>query len=186
LPYDVLFLAHNNPWDDQTRVIIANHLKKSYSKANYLYGGFEPYPGLRGAAFTNALRSAAIGLNISRPVADGRAATPEELYLYSSERIAQLLGNGLLTFSYNKGGFCMEDLFAKDEIVLFESAEELVDKVQFFHKNNAERQRIAKKGWQRAHRDFSALLVADFILDKTLNRSPSHEYNWPVQGHAQP
>lgn len=181
--YDMVFLAHNNPWDNEMRINLARQLQKSYPDIAYLFAGFHPYQGLRGYDFCEALRNASMGLNISRPDTGGRTATDEELYLYSSYRIAQLMGNGLLTFNYNKGGFRLQDLYEENELIHFESQEELTDKVRFYHQNPKERKEIARNGWTRAHHDFSVEKIADFILDKTLGRNSQHDYNWPTQGY---
>src|SRR3546814_9120292 len=53
------------------------------------------FPGIRGSspvsglAYEKAVKSAAMALNISRR---------NDVYLYSSDRIAQMVGSGLLTF----------------------------------------------------------------------------------------
>lgn len=182
--HDMIFFAHNNPWDEQLRVELALHIREAVPEVNCFFRGFDGQPSIRGFDFCEAMRNAYMSLNISRSYVDGSQGTPEQLYLYSSERIAQLMGNGILTFCYTNDGFRLNDLYSEDEVVFFESSDELVEKVRYYNEHREEGKTIAYNGWKRAHQSFSSDKVADFVLDVALNRPFSHDYDWPTEGYV--
>ena len=62
----------------------------------------------------------------------------------SSNRIASLMGNGLLTFMDNKKQF--DHFFSKDEIVFFSNEIDLINKLNYYKINAKKRIEISKKG----------------------------------------
>ncbi len=74
-----------------------------------------------------------MGLNLSR----GRPAK-----YYSSNRIASLVGNGLLTFVDKKTQ--LDDFFNKKEIIFYNNVEDLADKIKFYKDNEKDRINIAR------------------------------------------
>jgi len=126
-------------------------------------------PALRGAAFLEAMADCRMGLSISRP---------DDVYLYASDRMSQLLGNGLLTFQARSSGF--QDLFGEDEIAFYDGLDELVDKLQFFATNDAARRRTAEAGWRAAHSMFASHRVAKYILERSFDQPLSESYPWPT------
>ena len=104
-----------------------------------------------------------MGAGHSRKAESGREALPEDLYLYSSDRIAQYVGNGLLTFTDKD--FSLNKLFTEDEMVFYSGYEDLREKLKYYLDNPKERQRIAKNGWKKAHRAYNERQCAKFILE---------------------
>ena len=76
-----------------------------------------------------------MGLNLSR-------GKPTKYY--SSNRIASIMGNGLLTFVDKK--VQMDDFFNKNEIIFYQNINDLADKIKFYSKNDKLRKKIAKNG----------------------------------------
>ncbi len=136
--------------------------------------------GLWGADYMNAMGRSKCGLNLSReregPI---NLAKPEDLYIYSSDRVAQLTGNGVLAFTLEK--YHMDELFTEDEMVFFSSNDDLIDKIDHYLENEDGRRRIAKNGWEKAHRDLNESLAADFIIDVLFREELSHPYIWPTE-----
>ena len=136
--------------------------------------------GLWGANYMRALGRSKCGLNLSReregPINIGK---PEDLYIYSSDRVSQLTGNGVLVFTHAK--YHLEQLFSEDEMVFFSSNEDLIEKIAHFLDNDDERRRIAKKGWDKAHRDLNERLAAQYIVDVLFHDALSHPYIWPTE-----
>lgn len=126
-------------------------------------------PAVRGAAFLEALADARMALSISRP---------DTVYLYASDRMSQLLGNGLLTFVARSTGF--PDLFGEDEIAFYDGAEELVEKLTFFAQHDDARRRTAEAGWRAAHSMFASQRVAKYILERSFDEPLSETYPWPT------
>src|SRR3546814_17933519 len=94
---------------------------------------------LRGAGYLEDMGNARMALSISRP---------DNVYLYASDRMSQLLGNGLLTFVSRATGF--QDLFGDDAIAFYDGLDELVDRLDFFARHDAARRRTAEAGWRAA------------------------------------
>lgn len=99
-----------------------------------------------------------MGLSMSRP---------DNVYLYASDRMSQLLGNGLLTFVARSTGF--QDLFSDDQIAFFDGLDELVDKLRFFAANDQRRRKVAEAGWTAAHSMFASERIAKYILERSFD-----------------
>ena len=87
-----------------------------------------------GDDFLKRLSNSKMALNLSRG---------KPVKYYSSDRLAQLMGNGLLTF-INKNT-CYNDFFTNKEMVFYNSIDDLADKVKKFSKNDKEWREIAKR-----------------------------------------
>jgi hypothetical protein len=136
--------------------------------------------GLWGADYVKTLARSKCGLNLSRE-REGRSnlATPDDLYVYSSDRISHLTGNGVLTFSHRK--YNIDKLYGEDEMVYYDNDEDLVSKIAYFLENDNKRRKIAKKGWEKAHLHLNERLGAQFITDVLSNNKFSHPYIWPTE-----
>ena len=136
--------------------------------------------GLWGADYMRTLGRSKCGLNLSRqregPI---NLAKPEDLYIYSSDRVSQLTGNGVLTFTHEQNHF--DQLFTEDEMVFFKSNEDLVEKIAHYLKNDDGRRRIAKNGWKKTHRELNERLAAQYIVDVLFREELSHPYIWPTE-----
>ena len=108
--------------------------------------------------FINAISQSKIGLNLSQ----GNATK-----YYSSDRFAQLIGNGLLVLVDEKTQ--LGDFFNKDEIILYKNLDDLSYKIEKFSNDDKQRQKIAKKGRDKYFKYFNSTIVADYIIKKTLN-----------------
>ena len=64
---------------------------------------------------------------------------------YSSNRIASLMGNGLLVFIDKKTQLEWINFFSKNEIVFYKNVDDLASKINYFKKNDKLRKNIAKK-----------------------------------------
>ena len=108
--------------------------------------------------FIKALSQSKIALNLSQ----GSGSK-----YYTSDRFAQLIGNGLLVMIDKKTKF--SDFFNKDEIVLYKDINDLSKKITKYSNDDALRQKIAKKGRDKYFKFFNSTIVAEFIIDKTFN-----------------
>lgn len=133
----------------------------------FSWAGVRGQTYLGGAAYVQALENAAIGLNISR-----RA----DYYLYSSDRLAHMVGNGQLVFMERQTGY--DYFFSDDEMVFFESFEELIEKLAWFYRNPGIRQKTAEAGWRRYHALFNERSVADYLLRHSLGVLREEDYPW--------
>ena len=88
--------------------IFINKLLKKNKKINFDIYGMNNVQPVWGDNFINAISHSTMGINLSRG---------EPVKYYSSDRIAQLLGNGLLTFIDKKTSF--SDFLTDKEIVFY-------------------------------------------------------------------
>lgn len=147
---------------------------------NFPYHVANETDGLWGADYMDAMGRSKCGLNLSRErEGPHRIATPEDLYIYSSDRVSHLTGNGVLTFTHEK--YHLDQLFTEDEMVFFDSNDDLADKIAGFLDNEDGRRRIAKNGWEKAHRELNERLAAQFIVDVLFREELSHPYIWPTE-----
>ncbi len=79
-----------------------------------------------------------MGINLSRG---------NPIKYYSSDRLAQLLGTGLLTFIDKKTEF--NKIFSENEVILYNTVDDLSDKINFFKRNEKSRINIAKRGQKK-------------------------------------
>ena len=106
--------------------------------------------------FLNQLRSCKIGLNISQ-------GTPGKFY--SSDRFAQLIGNGVLVFIDKKTK--IGKFFLKDEIVEYSNYKDLKKKLIFYSNNLQLVKKIAKKGHDKYFKYFNSKIISEYIINKT-------------------
>ena len=86
---------------------------------------------------------------------------------YTSDRFAQLIGNGLLVLIDKKTRY--NDFFNKNEVVTYEDINDLSKKIEKYLNNDVLRQKIAKKGRDKYFKFFNSTIIAEFIINKTFN-----------------
>ena len=139
---------------DNREHFINKLLKKSPDVRFDLYGMKNKQP-IWADNFIKVISNSKIGLNLSQ----GKAAK-----YYSSDRFAQLIGNGLLVMIDEKTKF--SDFFNKDEIVLYKNVDDLAEKTSKFTNDDRLRKKIAKKGHDKYFKYFNSTIIADFIIKK--------------------
>ena len=125
----------------------------------YDFYGYKNKQPIWGDDFYVALTNSKMGLNLSR-------GAPTKLY--SSNRIASLMGNGLLTFIDKKTEF--DKIFNKNEVILYNTVDDLSDKINFFKRNEKSRISIAKNGQKKYFKLFNEKKISKYIIDKSLNK----------------
>jgi hypothetical protein len=181
-PYDLFFAARPiaSPIEDDPRADIPAFIAASQQIAIDYYG-VNGRPQLYGRAHFRHIENARMGLNISsvRESPHDPRGTAEELYLYSSDRIAHYLGSGLLVLTTHDNR--LEDLFMENtEMIFFKDKHDLLDKLVYFKSHDAQRQSIARAGWQKAHLHFNERLVAKYMVETTFRLPLSEPYLWPT------
>ena len=83
-----------------------------------------------------------------------------------SNRIASLMGNGLLTFMDDQKQF--DHFFTDKEIIFFENETDLIDKLNYYKVNVTERVKIAKNGQDKYFYLFNERNVAKYIIEKSM------------------
>ena len=147
---------------EDDRIIFLNKLVKNITNIKYDFYGFSNKEPIWGNDFNNALIDSKMGLNLSR-------GKPTKYY--SSNRIASIMGNGLLTFIDEK--VKMSDFFKNDEIIFYKDINDLSDKIKFYAKNDKLRKKIAKKGKKKYFSLFNEKKVTKYMIDTSLGKNIS-------------
>ena len=182
LPVDVVFAAHaggDRP-DDPRRA--TPRLFRQSAELACAFHGFEGTRGVYGAAYFAALGAARMGLNLNSDRAESASAPApaEELYLYNSDRVSQLVGCGLMTLSYETNSY--QELFEPGrEMVFAATPEAMLGAALRFKRDDAARRRIAEAGWRKAHEAYNERIVARFVEEVLFRRSFSQAYLWPTK-----
>lgn len=129
--------------------------------------GINGTPHLENAAYRAAVQSSSIGLNISRFSND---------FLYSSDRIAQLAGNGCVVAIERSVGY--DRFFGEDEMLFFSSIDELVEKIARLSRDPKERMKMGSAGRRRYCDIFNEKSVAAHILDVLMESSSPEDMPW--------
>jgi len=145
------------------RVKVINRLTK---RASYNIFGYKNNP-VWGQNFFDELNKCSMAINLSRG---------EPVKYYSSDRLASLLGNGLLTFVNEN--YKYQDFFTKDEIVTFKNINDLNKKILYYKNNKRLMKKIASNGHKKAHKIFNNKIISDFIVRKTLGLNIVNRYSW--------
>ena len=147
---------------EDNRVEFLDKLVKKISKIKYDFYGFSNKQPIWGNNFNNALINSKMGLNLSRG---------EPTKYYSSNRIASVIGNGLLTFIDKK--VQMSDFFNNNEIISYNNISDLADKIKFYSSNDRLRKKIAENGKKKYFKLFNETKVAKYIIDTSLGNKSS-------------
>ncbi|MAD05972.1 MAG: hypothetical protein CMP86_01020 [Gammaproteobacteria bacterium] len=166
--WDVLFCGIGKP--DDPRVAQVANLKTQLTDLRFGVFGMHGNPPLWGVAYDHALADSKMALNLNRYEGD---------YLYSSARISQLMGNGILTFLHTASGY--QRFFGNSEAVFFSDDAELQEHLRNFHHDDAARKTRASQGRQFYQTEFSGQRIAQFILETTFNLPYSADYCWQDQ-----
>ena len=118
-------------------------------------------------SFFNVISKSKMALNLSRGV-------PKKYY--SSNRIASLLGNGLLTFIDEKTKF--DHFFNANELVFYKNIDDLSEKMQKLSLDDSLRKKIAKRGWLKYHKFFNSQIVSDYMINKVFNLNRNNKTLW--------
>ena len=138
------------------REIFIDKLKKLTPNIKYDLYGMDNNQPVWADNFINKISKAKMGLNLSQG---------KPVKYYSSDRFAQLIGNGLLVFVDEKTKF--KNFLNSDEIVTYKNIKDLANKIIKFNKNNKLRKKIAKNGREKYHKYFNSRNIAEYIIAKT-------------------
>jgi len=151
---------------DQRSLIIDKLIDKNPNIKFNLHGLGDKQP-LWSDDFKLSLKKSKMALNLSQ-------GKPTKYY--SSDRIAQLVGNGILTFVDIKTK--LNKFFSNDEVIFYKSMDDLSKKINFYKLNHKIRNKIAKNGKNKYLKHFNSTKIAGFIIDKTMNFKTIKKYFW--------
>ena len=150
---------------DERETFIQELMKMTPNVKYDLYGMNDNQP-IWADNFINKISNSKMGLNLSQ----GKTAK-----YYSSDRFAQIIGNGLTVLVDEKTRF--NNFLNKNEIVTYKSLKDLAKKINKLSKNDKLRRKIAKRGRLKYHKYFNSKTIAEFIINRTY-KNYSKKYFW--------
>ena len=117
--------------------------------------------------YFKTISNSKMGLNLSR-------GSP--IKYYSSDRITQITGNGLVTLIDEKTGY--RDFFNDKEMVFYKNISDLSEKILKISKDDKLRRAIAKRGKDKYLKYFNSDIVAEFIINKTFDLNTNKKFFW--------
>ena len=147
---------------EDDRIEFLNKLLNKIPNIKYDFRGFKDIQPIWGNDFNNVLIKSKMGLNLSR-------GNPTKYY--SSNRIASILGNGLLTFIDKKTK--LNDFFSENEVIFYNNVDDLASKIKFYAKNDKLRKQIAKNGKKKYFKLFNGNKISKYIVDISLGNKSS-------------
>ena len=142
-----------------SRIHFLNDLIDEMKNINYDFYGFENKEPVWGNEFYKVLINSKMGLNLSRGL-------PTKLY--SSNRIASIAGNGLLTFIDKKTE--LDQFFSNKEMIFYDNISDLADKINFYKKNDKLRKKIAYNGKKKYFKLFNEKKITKYIIDRSIGK----------------
>lgn len=156
--YDIVFIGSDRK--DPARRAMLGELEEALGKRFQVgFFGCLDRPGVYGHEKERLLSRSKAGLNLSR--------IPEPMKWYSSDRIASLLGNGLLTCT--DAVTDLHELYGPDSMIYYRDTDDLIRQLDEALAGNAWRT-IAECGWLTSHgllnsRRITALMI-DFVFER--------------------
>jgi len=149
------------------REIFLNKLIKTNNQIKFNIFGMKNIQPIWAEEFKVQLNQSKMALNLSQG---------KPLKFYSSDRIAQLIGNGILTFIDKKTH--LNKLFNDDEVIFYKNIKDLANKINKFKDNDKLRSQIAKNGMIKYHKHMNNIQVASYMIDKTFKKNIKFRYFW--------
>ncbi|MFS1524630.1 glycosyltransferase [Microbulbifer sp. 2304DJ12-6] len=166
LPIDLLFCSNSNQFTQRLQLVKKLRDALGDSLNFKTYGSFGE-PPVWGRAYDRALSQTKMGLNLNRQ---------DTHYWYSSARMAQLAGNGILPFTSDKLHF--DELLPPESVVYFSAEQDLLEKIRRFHNDDARRRAWAARARAFFHSEMNSRLYAQYIVEATSLQPFSHNYVW--------
>jgi Glycosyl transferases group 1 len=165
---DLCYIGSNTP----ERTALLEGIARALPALRVAHRGHSAATRLVGQDYLDLIGHSAMGLNYSRP---------NDVSLYSSDRLIHLLANGTMVLTPAIPD--LEQLFADDELVRFGTEAELHEQLRHYLAHPDERRAIAAKGHARAHASYNATRCARFLLEVTLGLPLSEDYEWRAHVH---
>ena len=155
--HDLIFFGtdRKDPERRETLEKIARNLPSDFSFGVY---GSMGQPAVYGSKKDSLMSRSRAGLNLSR--------LPEPMPWYSSDRIASLMGNGLLCCTRAEAQ--LGSLYGPDCLFEYTNEAHLIEVLPELIASGEWRS-VAERGWETSHREFSAKRVASFLVEFSLD-----------------
>ncbi len=152
---------------DERSLFIDKLIKLSKERINYNFLGLFGEQPKWNYNYNKELMISKTALNLSRGGPNKYA---------SSNRVATLIGNGVLTFIDEKVRY--QDFFDNDEIITYKNHIDLTNKLLTIKDNNKLIVKKSKKAKKRYFEIFQNNIISEFIIYKIFQSSKKYTYVW--------
>ena len=149
------------------RILFLNSLKANTPNVKFDIYGVSKIQPIWADHYFKTIANAKMGLNLSRG---------EAIKYYSSDRITQIVGNGLVCLIDERTNY--NNFFSNNEMVFYKSINDLSEKITKISSDEKLRKKIAKNGKLKYMKYFNSDLVSEYIIDKTLGIKSNKIYLW--------
>ncbi|MEC7136594.1 MAG: glycosyltransferase [Pseudomonadota bacterium] len=149
------------------RVTFIRKLKEITPNVKFDLYGIDKIQPIWADHYFKTISNAKMGLNLSR----GQA-----IKYYSSDRITQIVGNGLVCLIDEKTQY--RNFFNDKEMVFYKNVSELSEKILKISNDDKIRKAIGKRGKEKYMKYFNSNLVAQFIINKSFDINKKNKYLW--------
>ena len=149
------------------RVVFLDKLQKITPDVKFDIYGINKVQPIWADHYFKTIYNCKMGLNLSRG---------EAIKYYSSDRITQIVGNGLVCLIDEKTQY--NHFFNKDEMVFYKNIDDLSEKIQKISNDEKLRKRIGQKGKIKYMKYFNSNIVSRYIIEKTLGVKSKNFYLW--------
>ena len=154
-----------NKYDDREKFL--DKLQKKLTDVDYDFFGYENKEPLWADEFLESIKNYDMGLNLSR-------GNPHKYY--SSDRIVQIIGNGLLCLIDKKTQ--LSNIIPKDCAVYYKDINDLAKKIKFYKENVKLMKKIANKGRKFYNKNYNSTIISQFLIDVTFKLENKYKYIW--------
>lgn len=156
--YDLIFIGSDGGGRDQERVAFLQALQNALPP-NIRFGIFGALgqPRIDGPERDEVFLKSKIALNLTR-------YKPRKYY--SSDRIAQIMGNGLLACCQDD--FRLQELYGTNCLLTYKTPQDLSHQIAQVIDDDSWRA-LAQQGWQNSHSNFSSIRVTSRMIETIEN-----------------
>lgn len=174
LPFDVFLCANTDNREFcglyQSVEHVINKTEEKIPDIKWLLGGhIRNSSPFNGADYLEAFNKAGIGFSFSRR---------NNVHLYSSDRLAHIIGNGQLALLEREAGF--NEILSEDGAAFFSTEQEFIDKLHFYKNNPEARMKAAKIGYDAYYREFNNKLVTAWMMELLFDNNPKPQHLWQI------
>ncbi len=152
-------------YDDRSEFI--KNLLRNTSDVKFDIYGLEKVQPIWADQYFKTISNSKMGLNLSRG---------KPIKYYSSDRLTQIIGNGLVTLIDEKTQY--NNFFTDKEMVFYKNISDLSEKIMKLSKDEKLRKNIGRNGKIKYLKYFNSDLVAQYIIDKTFQTKKNNSYLW--------
>ena len=149
------------------RIIFLKNLINKTPDVKFDFYGIDKIQPIWADHYFKTIMNAKMGLNLSRGAA---------IKYYSSDRITQIIGNGLVCLIDEKTQY--NNFFNDREMVFYKNSSDLSEKILKISRDEKLRKKIAKNGKEKYTKYFNSDLVSSFIIEKTFELHNNNKYFW--------